>query len=114
MLEKTVLQQLQEIFPMEVNREEADAGEKIRLRNDEQKVEIDFILDGHLEQGYGYKNFKAYNRDVYETSYISEYGYEEYKKQNHCNWPGDHGGRNIGKLHQYILGHHRRSALGKD
>lgn len=27
MLEKTVLQQLQEIFPMEVNREEADAGE---------------------------------------------------------------------------------------
>lgn len=34
---KTVLQQLQEIFPMEVNREEADAGEKIRLRNDEQK-----------------------------------------------------------------------------
>lgn len=52
MLEKTVLQQLQEIFPMEVNREEADAGEKIRLRNDEQKVEIDFILDGHLEQGY--------------------------------------------------------------
>lgn len=32
MLEKTVLQQLQEIFPMEVNREEADAGEKIRLR----------------------------------------------------------------------------------
>ena len=28
MLEKTVLQQLQEIFPMEVNREEADAGEK--------------------------------------------------------------------------------------
>lgn len=90
MLEKTVLQQLQEIFPMEVNREEADAGEKIRLRNDEQKVEIDFILDGHLEQGYGYKNFKAYNRDVYETSYISEYGYEEYKKQiqeaiNHYN-----------------------------
>ena len=89
-LEKTVLQQLQEIFPMEVNREEADAGEKIRLRNDEQKVEIDFILDGHLEQGYGYKNFKAYNRDVYETSYISEYGYEEYKKQiqeaiNHYN-----------------------------
>lgn len=55
-----------------------------------QKVEIDFILDGHLEQGYGYKNFKAYNRDVYETSYISEYGYEEYKKQiqeaiNHYN-----------------------------
>ena len=28
MLEKTVLQQLQEIFPMEVNREEADAGRK--------------------------------------------------------------------------------------
>lgn len=45
MLEKTVLQQLQEIFPMEVNREEADAGEKIRLRNDEQKVEIDFYFD---------------------------------------------------------------------
>lgn len=81
---------IQELFPMEVNREEADAGEKIRLRNDEQKVEIDFILDGHLEQGYGYKNFKAYNRDVYETSYISEYGYEEYKKKiqeaiNHYN-----------------------------
>ena len=28
MLEKTVLQQLQEIFPMEVNREQADTGEK--------------------------------------------------------------------------------------
>ena len=39
MLEKTVLQQLQEIFPMEVNREQADTGEKIRLRNDEQKVD---------------------------------------------------------------------------
>jgi hypothetical protein len=51
MLEKTVLQQLQEIFPMEVNREQADTGEKIRLRNDEQKVEIDFLLDGQLEQG---------------------------------------------------------------
>ena len=48
MLEKTVLQQLQEIFPMEVNREQADTGEKIRLRNDEQKVEIDFLLDGQL------------------------------------------------------------------
>lgn len=63
MLEKTVLQQLQEIFPMEVNREQADTGEKIRLRNDEQKVEIDFLLDGQLEQGYGYKNSEAYIRE---------------------------------------------------
>ena len=81
MLEKTVLQQLQEIFPMEVNREQADTGEKIRLRNDEQKVEIDFLLDGQLEQGYGYKNSEAYNRDVYEASYISEYGYQAYEEQ---------------------------------
>lgn len=57
MLEKTVLQQLQEIFPMEVNREEADAGEKIRLRNDEQKVEIDFILDGR-NKGMGIRILK--------------------------------------------------------
>ena len=63
MLEKTVLQQLQEIFPMEVNREQADTGEKIRLRNDE------------------YKNSEAYNRDVYEASYISEYGYQAYEEQ---------------------------------
>ena len=81
MLEKTVLQQLQEIFPMEVNREQADTGEKIRFRNDEQKVEIDFLLDGQLEQGYGYKNSEAYNRDVYEASYISEYGYQAYEEQ---------------------------------
>ncbi|MCR0531749.1 hypothetical protein MKC55_20600 [[Clostridium] innocuum] len=81
MLEKTVLQQLQEIFPIEVSREEADAGEKIRLRNDEQKVEIDFFLDGQLEQGYGYKNLEAYNRDVYEASYISEFGYKAYEEQ---------------------------------
>ena len=60
MLEKTVLQQLQEIFPMEVNREQADTGEKIRLRNDEQKSRDRFLLDGQLEQGYGYKNSEAY------------------------------------------------------
>ena len=51
MLEKTVLQQLQEIFPMEVNREQADTGEKIRLRNDEQKVEIDFFLMDSWNKG---------------------------------------------------------------
>ena len=46
MLEKTVLQQLQEIFPMEVNREQADTGEKIRLRmmNKKQR-QIFFLMD---------------------------------------------------------------------
>lgn len=113
MLEKTVLQQLQEIFPMEVNREEADAGEKIRLRNDEQKVEIDFILDGHLEQGYGYKNFKAYNRDVYETSYISEYGMcLSNEMQMMIDGSYQHEYMMLGRLQQdceYYLGYGQRS-----
>lgn len=44
MLEKTVLQQLQEIFPMEVNREQADTLSSIFILPLIELEQIDYIL----------------------------------------------------------------------